>query len=395
VLPRRDVPVVAARVASIGGLLAENAKTAGLTSFLSSMWTRGTQSRSAADFSRAVEDIAAEVNGFSGRSSQGFTVESTRDKLEPTLDLFAEALLEPAFDEEEIERERRETLASIDRRADRLAQLAYIQFGELHFPTHPYRLPMLGHEKSVRRIDGKSLRAHHARLIRGGNLTIGVAGDVDPDEVAEMFSVRLGDLSTEPFETPEPPLDEAPTAVRVATMKKARAQAHLVLGFRGLAVADPDRAALDVLAQVLAGQGGRLFLELRDKRSLAYSVSAMSVEGFAPGFFSVYIGTANDKIDEARTGILEELAKLVDAAPGESELSRARRFLSGSLAIDAQRNSNHAAHIALDALYGLGPTAYERNAERIAAVSAEDVLRVARRILKLDAYTLSIVGDLH
>ena len=144
VVPRRDVPVVAARAAFLGGQLAESESDAGLGSFLSSMWTRGTRSRSAADFARSVENLAAEVNGFCGRSSVGFTLEATSDKLEPLLDLFAEALLEPGFDPDEIERERRETLAAIDRHEDRLAQVAYQRFGETLFPTHPYRLPMLG-----------------------------------------------------------------------------------------------------------------------------------------------------------------------------------------------------------------------------------------------------------
>ncbi len=151
---------------------------------------------------------------------------------------------------------------------------------------------------------------------------------------------------------------------------------------------------LDVLSQVLAGQGGRLFLELRDKRGLAYSVSSINVEGVAPGFFSIYIATAPEKYEEAQRGILAELEQLVKTAPPEEELSRARRYLAGSFAIDAQRNSNHAAHVALDALYGLGPESHYTYASKVAAVTAEDVLRVTRRVVNLDAYALSLVGDL-
>jgi len=146
-----------------------------------------------------------------------------------------------------------------------------------------------------------------------------------------------------------------------------------------------------VIAQLLAGQGGRLFLELRDRRSLAYAVSATNIEGVAPGFFSVYIATAPEKVDEARAGILEELERLVQGRSPEDELDRARRYLTGNFAIDEQRNAAHAAHIALDALYGLGPDAAEHYAERIAAVSADHVLRVAQRVLRLDAYTLALV----
>ena len=166
-----------------------------------------------------------------------------------------------------------------------------------------------------------------------------------------------------------------------------------MLGFRGVSVSDPDRVVLDVLSQVLAGQAGRLFLELRDKRSLAYSVSAVNVEGLAPGYFSVYIATAPEKLGEAQQGILAELERLVQEAPSEAELVRAQHYLTGSFAIEGQRNGNHAAHVALDSLYGLGPDAHSHYPEQVAAVTRADLLRVAQRILRLDAYTLSTVGE--
>ncbi len=392
VQPRRDVPVVAVRVAFLGGLLAETAENAGITSFLSSMWTRGTRSRSGADFARAAEAIAAEISGFSGRSSLGFTIESTADAFEAALDLFAEALLEPGLDPEDVERERRETLAAIEKRADRLAQLAYIHFAEALFPSHPYRLPILGYEASVEAIDAEALVAHHERLIRPENCVIGIAGDVDPDAAARAIALRLGEMPSLGFDPPSPPLDEIPNEIRIATLSKSRAQAHLVLGFRGVSVSDPDRVVLDVLSQVLAGQAGRLFLELRDRQSLAYSVSAVNVEGLAPGHFSLYIATAPEKLAEAQHGILAELERLVQEAPSEAELVRAQHYLTGSFAIEGQRNGNHAAHVALDALYGLGPDAHSHYPEQVAAVTREDLLRVAQRILLLDAYTLSTVG---
>jgi zinc protease len=393
VVPRRDVPVVAARAAFLGGLLAEDDATAGLGSFLSSMWTRGTRSRSAADFARAVESLAGEINGFSGRSSVGFTLEATREKLEPVLDLFAEALLEPGFDAAEVDRERRETLAAIERRGDRLAQLAFLHLAELLYPSHPYRLPMLGNADAVSRFDVDLLRAHHDRLIRPENLVVAVAGDVDPDEIAAGISTRTSELRAAGFEKPGPAWDPPPSEIRVARIRKEREQAHLALGFAGLTVHDPDRVVLDVLSQILAGQGGRLFLELRDRQGLAYSVSSANVEGVAPGFFSIYIATAPEKLEQAQRGILEELERLRDKAPPEEELERARRYLTGSAAIDAQRNSHHAAHVALDALYGLGPDAHYGYAAAVAAVTEDDVLRVARRILTLDAYALALVGE--
>jgi zinc protease len=166
-----------------------------------------------------------------------------------------------------------------------------------------------------------------------------------------------------------------------------RAQAHLVMGFRGVSVRDDDRFALEIVAQILAGQGGRLFLELRDRQGLAYSVTATSAEGLAPGTFSVYIATSPEKLDQARRGLVSELEGLLESPPEEAELERARRFLIGNFAIDEQRNAVHAAHLSLDALYGLGPDCGRHYPERIASVSKDDVLRVARRVIRLDAYT--------
>ncbi len=391
VLPRRNVPVIALRGAFLGGILAEDAATSGITAFLSSMWMRGTESHSTADFARTTENLAAEIDGFAGRSSLGVTLDTPIDGFDPALELVAEMLLEPAFDPTEFERERRDTLASIERRQDRLAQLAFHLFTETHYPTHPYRLPLTGSVDSVTAFDDTLLRAHHARLIRGSNLSLAIAGDVDPDTAAVRISSCLSTLDSRPFDPPSPPIDPAPDEIRTAELHKERAQAHMVIGFRGLTVTDDDRFSLEVIAQLLAGQGGRLFLELRDRRSLAYTVSASNVEGVAPGYFTVYIATAPEKLDEAKSGMLEELEKLIQERPSESELTRARRYLVGNFAIGQQRNSVHATQIALNSLYGLGAEADQKFPEQVMAIGADDVLRVAQRIIRMDAYTLALI----
>ncbi|MGH0030041.1 MAG: M16 family metallopeptidase [Myxococcota bacterium] len=391
VLPRRSLPIVAARAALLGGLLAETEATSGLSAFTSAMWLRGTESRSAADFARAVETRAAEIDQFAGRSSFGLTLETPVSTLEPALDLFAEVLCEPAFDATEIERERRDTLAAIERREDRLAQRAFLLFTQEHFRHHPYRMPTLGSKEAVGAFDREALLAHQRRLVNQQNLVLAFAGDVDPDAIAGAVSQRLADLPSGAFEPPSPAAEDAPGEIRRACLRKDRAQAHLVVGFRGVAVDDDDRFALEVISQLLAGQGGRLFLELRDKQGLAYAVSASSVEGLMPGYFVTYIATAPERLDEAREGLLRELARLLDAPPEAGELERARRYLTGNFAIDQQRNAVHAAQIALNDRYGLGPESHLAYPERVAAVGEKDVLRVARRILRLDAYTEAVV----
>ncbi len=250
---------------------------------------------------------------------------------------------------------------------------------------------MIGTRDSVSAFDVETVRAHHARLIRASNLVLAIAGDVDPDDAAARVSTRLSELEPGVFDAPCPPEEPAPREIRRAELRKDRAQAHLVMGFRGLTVADEDRHALELVSQLLGGQGGRLFLELRDRRSLAYAVNAANVEGVAPGWFATYIATAPEKLDAAQQGLLEMLEALVQEPPPEAELERARRHLIGSFAIEGQRNAFHASQVALNDLYGLGPDADRLYPERIRAVGREDVLRVARRIIDLDAYTLAVI----
>jgi zinc protease len=379
------------RAAFLGGLLSEREDTAGLTGFLTSMWLRGTQQRSYADFARSVENLAAEIDGFAGRSSLGLTLEVPSAQLDPALELFTEVLLRPGFDRLEIEHERHDTLAALTRREDRLGERAFDLFLHSLYPTHPYRFPVLGAKASVRRIDRTALESHHAHYVRATNCVVAVAGDVDPDAVAARFSALLADLPGGAFVRPQHVPDEPPREPREAVLRKRREQAHLVIGFPGLTVHDEDRHALEIVSQLLAGQGGRLFLELRDRRSLAYSVTAMNVEGADPGFFAVYIGTAPEKLELAKQGMLEELERIVSSPPTEDELRRAQHYLAGNFAIDLQRSSARAAHAAQDALFGLGPDAHLRYADEIHAVTKEDVLRVAKRVIDLRAYVLAVV----
>jgi zinc protease len=395
VLPRREVPVIAVRAAALGGQLAEREETAGLGSFLSGVWLRGTATLGAAEFARIVESLAADVDAFSGRSSLGLTLDCTSDVFAEALPLWAETLGFPAFDEEEIERERRDALAALERREDRLGTRAFDLFHRAHWERHPYRLPMPGTKESVARFDAETVAAHHAALIRPENLVVSVVGDVDPDEAANALARELADLEQDgakPLALPEP--EPAPREIRRASERKDRAQAHLVLGFRGAAIDDPDREALEVLAQILAGQGGRLFVELRDRQSLAYSVSATNVVGYAPGAFCLYIATAPDKLEIAQRGMLAELERLLAKAPSEEEAERARRYLCGTHAIAQQRSSQRALAMALDARYGRGADADRQFPERVRAVTTADLLRVARRFIDLRAYTVASVGQI-
>lgn len=386
------VPLFAIRAAFPGGLRYETAETNGLTTLLGRCLTRGTPSHDAEEISHLIDNLAGSLTGQGGRNSVGLRGEFLSRHFQPAFRLFADCLLNPSFPEAEVARERTLLLQDILTREDKPSGVAFDLFGRTLFRSHPYRLSTLGETSSVEKLGPDALRAYHAAHMDPSQLVLSVVGDVKVDEVLalahEAFGQSRGRAAPPPEVRPEPPPESPRSDKRVL----ARAQAHLVLGFQGVRVNDGRRHALEVLSTLLSGQGGRLFVELRDKRSMAYSVSSFSIEGVDPGYFAVYMGTSPEKLEAALAGIRAELARVRDEPIPEAELSRAKQHLIGTHEIGLQRNGSRAALLALDACYGLGQENFLHYAERVAAVTAEDVRAVARQLIDFERGALAVVG---
>jgi zinc protease len=171
-----------------------------------------------------------------------------------------------------------------------------------------------------------------------------------------------------------------------------RQQTHFVLGMRGGRIADSDRAVLKTLEAILSRQGGRLFLELRDRQGLAYSVSAFASEGVDPGVFGIYFACAPDVVERAIVGVLVELARLRDVPVSADELGEARKYLLGSYEISLQTNASQSDELAFNEVYGLGIDGGERYREALVHVTPAAVQAAARGYFTLNAYTLAVVG---
>jgi zinc protease len=387
-----NVPLVSLRLSFLGGLLAETESTQGITSFVAEMLSRGTTSRSSTQLATEIEDIAGDLSGFSGRNSFGLQAEFLTESLDTGLDLFADVLLRPSFDAEEIAKLKVERLAALRRREDNLATKAFELFQRTIYPNHPYRFSSIGTAESTEKLAREALASYFTRYAQPSNGVIGVVGDVDPDKIVNAIASHLSDWpGTGPVALPSRKTPVAPTREREVVLEKKKNQAHVVYGFLSLTIADPDLPALDVLTQILSGQGGRLFLELRDKQSLAYSVTAFDLEGIDPGIWGVYIAGEPAKLKEMTNGIEHELRQIVDGPISDEELARAKAYLIGSQAVSLQRFGTQASLLSLDDLYGLGATYHLDYDDRIAAISVEDVKRVAKRVVQLDTPTLAIV----
>ena len=376
----RAVPLVALRAAWQGGLRLEDASNAGIDMLLARLVSKGTRTRGPERLVREMESMGGSIGGNAGRNSFGLRAELLSRHLEQGFDLFAEALCAPAFAPDEVRRERTLQIDELRAREDNPAGVAFLLFAETLYRKHPYRFDTLGTESSVASLEPEALARYRALQYPPGAVTLSVVGDVDPGRVRELVRAKL-DARAGKRPAIAPPQEDPPEAPRSAVRKLDKAQAHLVLGFPGVRLSDEARWPLEVLSAVLSGQGGRLFVELRDKRSLAYSVTSFSVEGVDPGYFAVYIGCGPGKVQEALEGIRDELRRVREDPVRAIELQRARTHLIGTHAISLQRNAARAAVYAFDECYGLGADASAKYAERISAVRADDVLAAAQKVL--------------
>jgi zinc protease len=390
--PDGSLPLVSLRAVFLGGVRFETEATNGLNQLLAEVWDRGTETRTAEELARAVEDMAGYLSSFCGRNSLGLEAEFLSRHLEPGLDLLAEVLTRPALSDEEVEKARPNILAAIERQSDQLLARTFRLLSRTLYGPHPYALNSLGSPDSVRGLTSDLLRSYFKQRVVPQNMVLAAVGDVDPDKLKDRLETLLsgwqGASSPAPRLEPPPALDKT----RAVHERIDRAQAHLALGFLTPGMADPDRYALQVLETVLSGQGGRLFMELRDRQSLAYAVTAMFRPGLDTGGFSLYIAFAPDKYEAAQAGLAKILQGLRKEPVTLDELERAKENILGACEIRLQGYGEMAADLAFHELYGLGHDYRYRYLEGIRAVTAADVLAAARRYLDPDRAVAATVG---
>lgn len=387
-LVRRDasVPVVAMRAVWKGGQRLEDQSHGGASSLLARTITRGCGKLDGPGVADKIDRLGGSLVGVAGRNSFGLSGEWLARAWQPGLELLADCILEPQLGDGEITREQKHLVEDQLAQADNPSQAAYRLFSEALYGTHPYARDVLG-TPAVAKLSRGDLIAFYRDRYPVSGLVLAVVGDVDVDDVIKRVRARFEGVprgTAAGSTVAAPQFDGRSASEREVYRYLDRAQAQLVIGFPGATIDAPDRFALEVLVAILGGQGGRLFSELRDKRGLAYRVSAHSIEGIDPGFVAVYLACAPDKLSAAVAAVRAELDRVRTGGVTAAELERARSYLIGSHQIAMQRRSAIANALAYHEAYGLGWQSWSRYDDAIRAVKPADVAAAAAAYLRWD-----------
>lgn len=361
-------------------------------------WNKGTATKTAREISAIVEGHAAGMDGYSGRNSVGMQLTGLSRDWSALSDLFTEVMLEPSFPEDEVNHSRRVAEDSVRSIEDHTSQLCSKLFLETLFEKHPYGKMTLGSLESLAAIRREKLEAFHQAWMRPERMVISVSGSVKRP-ILDQWLARLDERAQalvrkrQAMELPASLADEpALKAPRWVERALGREQTHILVGGLGTRINAEDRHALRLLQTLLGGQSGRLFIELREKKSLAYTVAPTSFEGVERGYVGTYIACSPGKRQEAIDGIRKVLEQLAAKGPTASEMSRAKEFFLGRRAMDLQSDSSIAAHFGLEALYDVPHLNEDDLTRRIRAISAKDLQTVCRKYFVEPFQVTSVVG---
>lgn len=385
----------------VGGVLRSGAlhappEKAGLAAFHGAMLMRGTQTHTFAEIYEQIEAAGASLAiGASGHTYR-FGAKSLAEDLPLMLTLLSEALEQPSFPEDHIEKVRGEMLTALAIKADNTGKMASQTFFELAYLDHPYSVSGDGYPETVQAMTRGDILDFHNQYIGPRGAMVVVVGAVPAEEAVNRVREAMGNWQK--ADQPDPPT-APPAPVLDATREKrvtipGKSQADIVLGFPGPARSAEDFQAANLANTILGvfGMMGRLGDNVREKQGLAYYVYSRVSGGLGPGPWQAIAGVDPANVDRAIEGIRAEIRRMVDEPVEDAELADVKQYVKGRLVLTLETNDGVASAIMTMVLHELGLDYLRGYADEIEAITIADVQAAASHYLNPDAYALAVAG---
>jgi len=313
----------------------EPAAVNGVAHFLEHMAFKGTKRRSALAIAEEIEAVGGHLNAYTSRESTAYYAKVLKEDVALALDILADILQHSTFERAELERERTVILQEIGQANDTPDDVVFDHFQECAYPDQAMGRPVLGSPKIIRKLSRKSVVSYLRENYGAARMVLSAAGHLDHDEIVALADQLLGAMPAERSVSTEP------ARYVGGDMRQERdlEQLHLVLGFPGLPLCDPDYYAAAVLSTAFGGgMSSRLFQEIREKRGLVYAISSFAHSYRDGGLFGVYAGTGEDEAAKLMPVLCDETRKLADGFTAV-ELARAKAQMKAGILMSLESTS--------------------------------------------------------
>ncbi|MBI2595508.1 insulinase family protein [Candidatus Daviesbacteria bacterium] len=365
----------------------------GISHFLEHMFFKGSRKYPTAEqIATIVDGMGAVNNAATGKEYTFYWIKSSAKHLEVAMDILSSQLKESLLLEEEIEKEKGVIAEELRMYRDNPTRYIWDLYENLQFGDTPLGWDIGGKEKIIQKFGRPDFVKYLDSLYSPQNMVLVLAGKLPQDvkKLAENFFLDLPNRSDYDF-VPFKKLKQHKPKINV--FYKKTDQANLVLGVEGYDRYDAERYAARVLGVILGeGMSSRLFIQVREKRGLAYHVSA----GFDPykdtGAFTVYAGLKLEKVEEGLEVIIAELLRIIKEKVTEDELKKAKEMIRGRLAIRAESTNFLAEYFGTNFILDRKIEEFGDLQKRIDGVSLEDVRLVAGELFKEEKFNLQVIG---
>lgn len=371
----------------------EPAELSGISHYIEHMLFKGTaRYPTSKDVSLAVEGVGGAISASTGKETTVYWAKVASDQFERAFDVLSDMLLHPTFAPEEVEKERRVILEELAMSRDNPADWVAYLVEALLWPGHPLGRDTGGTRETVSAITREQLLDYVATHYGPENLVVTAAGRIEHAQVVDAAQRHLGGWRRPIAQATSPAATDG--AINVVQVERRRTeQANFCLALPALSRRDPDRYALQVLSAVLGeGSTSRLFLEIREKQSLAYDVGCYVEQFEDAGALVVYGGVDPRRLEIALEAILAEIQKLVTEGVTPEELDRCREYLKGGMLLGLENTYRVAAWYGSQELMCEEVLTPDEVVARIEAVTLDDLARTASRVLAPGAFHLAVIG---
>jgi zinc protease len=396
-LKSSKVPTFNMQMVVLSGGLSDKPDYRGLASFTGSLLREGTAKRTSKDIAEQVDALGATLTAGSGLSSMTSTVNANGlvENFDQTLDLFADVVRNPSFPQAEVDKYKTRTLAQLQFQRSIPQFLAAEQFQRaIYGAGHPASLvtpPM----ESIQKLTTKDLQGFHSTYYRPNNAILAIVGDVTLKDVMPKIEKAFGDWQKADVPAATIPAAPEQSASRILLIDRpGSVQTVLQLGTLGIERTSPDYFAVLLADRVLGGgPSGRLFLNLREDKG--YTYGAYSNFG-GSRFRGTWISSSEVRTDVTEGAMKEfmyELNRLRDEKVPAEELENAKRAIVGSFALSLEQPQSLLQNVITQKLYNLPADYWDSYPQKVAAITADDVQRVAKKYIDLGHLQVVAVGD--
>jgi len=392
---KHDIPMVTMNMAIKAGSMVEPADKPGLASITASLLMQGTARRTASQISREIDFVGGSLSVSGGDDFASASLRMLKKDLRTGLDLLSDVLLNPVFDQKEIDRKIKETLAEIQRQKEEPDSIAGEAFAKMVFGDHPYGKTNDDVAAYLPKLVRRQVIDFHAARYSPNNTIIAVVGDVSEQEIKQQLDEHFKSWKKKEQPLQAPAQLPAGDKAIVQKIEKNITQANIAMGHIGISRENPDYYAVLIMNYILGGGGfsSRLMDNIRDNKGLAYDVHSGFSARKDPGAFSVSIQTKNESANAVIDETFKEIRRIQKELVSGNELADAKAYLTGSFPLKMDTYSKIAGILTAVEIYGLGLDYPQKYPGLINSVTREDIQRVAVKYLHPDTMAIVVVAN--